>query len=67
MRILIEECKKTKQKDMMYAKSRNQSLHSGKFFCYASWKVKLSIRQSHHTYISEIVAWTLNGSPKEDR
>ena len=54
-----------KSRDMLYAKAiKSKSPHDWKRFKDARSKVKQNIRQSHRTYISEIVAASLNDSPK---
>ena len=54
-----------KSRDKFYVKAiKSKSLQDLKRFMDARPKVKQNICQSHHTYISEIVAASLNDSPK---
>ena len=57
--------KQMKSRDKLYVKAiKSKSPQDWKRFKDARSKVKQNIRQSHRTYISEIVAASLNDSPK---
>ena len=63
--IIKDVGKQMKSKDKLCAKAiKSKSPHDWKRFKDARSKVKQNILQSHRTYISEIVAASLNDSPK---